>query len=860
MATTSDDDGNGYAGTEVTDESTSVENSTSCDSAKWEGGEVDGFIRYEYSHEWGELNDCDSLSETGFKPASVGRHTRYKNMARAIEAAEQAASHRGKRKDLCSVRLQALCGIFLFFGVNAKVVTSLDAVLHGFNYELISPCNWKGNTAGLSIWFPIFFGMDMLFIAFQIACVRRDRYLSEQRHSVWNRKNYFQACCLNIYTFVVLGVLSGWQLLRSWRQWRRPGYRDSFLAELNDPGFINDHALTMPLYSSHLTFLYELLFVCRTVHVFTRDNLELCDVSFVFAWVVCYFLVVIALVTFDYSVSSYIRNQYAIKSSWLHFGWRHCLYRSCECMARFLVIGATMLKNVKHHQFKTYSVIFADVYIGLAVLCWASNGISKRCFFMSIPLLAADLALFADDDKLAASANKVTWVLDIKRSIEAVVAAIVYQTEWTRARANALEGNRAFDVRLMSSLVVMLGCGLICAGLRITGLVMKASNVEHDEDMVQGQTSDKTGKDLFGRPVEESIYFQSGNNSTLVALLFARGIGDQFASLLEIFWERDEMRLSRLAATGRLGEGGFGKVIKVRDTRTGCEYALKLQRKDYSSTSAVREAENLHQFRHSYIVELVRVFRTRAFYGILLELCELDLNKYIISAADPDGKVEGLPKQQVQHFTACMTLALEHLHDRCVVFRDLKPENVLTVTSPDGKKHVKLADFGLAKEISEEDWAEVDRGHSESVVSALTIGAGTPAFMSAECNSQKSLVGSSRDNIMRHLSSRDWYALGCCLLLMMLGERGGRLAVACNRKVLLPPACDEICSTVTLYRGCIGNHAVEVLLGLLGEAAESRAKGDDLRKSRLLREALLEAETIAATLRRKHSLVSANPN
>ena len=50
-------------------------------------------------------------------------------------------------------------------------------------------------------------------------------------------------------------------------------------------------------------------------------------------------------------------------------------------------------------------------------------------------------------------------------------------------------------------------------------------------------------------------------------------------------------------------------------------------------------------------------------------------------------------EQEVRFFAAEIILALEYLHSKKILYRDLKPENVLI--SRDG--HIKLADFGLSK-------------------------------------------------------------------------------------------------------------------------------------------------------------------
>jgi serine/threonine protein kinase len=51
-------------------------------------------------------------------------------------------------------------------------------------------------------------------------------------------------------------------------------------------------------------------------------------------------------------------------------------------------------------------------------------------------------------------------------------------------------------------------------------------------------------------------------------------------------------------------------------------------------------------------------------------------------------------EQTSQFYIAELVLAIEHLHQKDIVYRDLKPENILIAA--DG--HIKLADFGLAKD------------------------------------------------------------------------------------------------------------------------------------------------------------------
>ena len=47
----------------------------------------------------------------------------------------------------------------------------------------------------------------------------------------------------------------------------------------------------------------------------------------------------------------------------------------------------------------------------------------------------------------------------------------------------------------------------------------------------------------------------------------------------------------------------------------------------------------------------------------------------------------------LRFYSGCIILAFEHMHERGIVYRDLKPENVIL----DSDGHIKLTDFGLSK-------------------------------------------------------------------------------------------------------------------------------------------------------------------
>jgi len=321
----------------------------------------------------------------------------------------------------------------------------------------------------------------------------------------------------------------------------------------------------------------------------------------------------------------------------------------------------------------------------------------------------------------------------------------------------------------------------------------------------------------------------------LASMMFACGVGEQLAQLLEESRQRGDghaVRLSALKLLKTLGTGGFGKVLQVLDTQTGEVYAMKLQKKHRTEKTAARvaarEALALNWSNHAFIVRLFDVFQTKSFYAILMELCATNLNEQIlghVSAAS--GRAEGLPEERTSRYSACVTLALQYLHGKGIIFRDLKPENVL-LTSPEKGDYAKLTDFGLASPIEE-----------------LSPICGTAGFMAAEVW-EDSQDAETLELRMRRAAARDWYAFGCCILLMLLGERGGSKISMKKRDILLPPAEEDIPRVLrhAVRERRIDSGAFCLVSSLTAPLAE-RAGAEDARRSPFLEKAITELEIVA---------------
>jgi len=302
-----------------------------------------------------------------------------------------------------------------------------------------------------------------------------------------------------------------------------------------------------------------------------------------------------------------------------------------------------------------------------------------------------------------------------------------------------------------------------------------------------------------------------------------------------------EVQLSSLKVLNVLGAGAFGKVMKVEDVSTGEIYAMKLQNKDKAMKQAVREAKALQGHQHPFIVRLEGIFHTTIFYGILLEFCDNDLNKVVIDhgtkTAPGAASLPGLPAELAARYGACIMLALEFLHGRKVIFRDLKPENIL-VTSVERGNYAKLTDFGLARTIDTED----DVTGSTSPGPRVTLKAGTMAFMSAQA------IGANENNTQNFkfsdYAAADWYGLGCCLLLMLLGEAGGTRLMRGRRDVLLPAPQDEIFKRLSdaMDEEVIDEDAFDLASELTKDNRTGNCDIYDMRSNAFIQQALSELE------------------
>ncbi|KAL8576611.1 Cyclin-dependent kinase 14 [Nucella lapillus] len=140
----------------------------------------------------------------------------------------------------------------------------------------------------------------------------------------------------------------------------------------------------------------------------------------------------------------------------------------------------------------------------------------------------------------------------------------------------------------------------------------------------------------------------------------------------------------------QLGEGSYATVYKGYSSLTNQIIALKeirLQEEEGAPFTAIREASLLKGLRHANIVTLHDIIHTKETLTFVFEYVHTDLSQYL------EKYPGGLNPYNVKLFLYQLLRGLGYCHERRILHRDIKPQNLLI--SEMGE--LKLADFGLAR-------------------------------------------------------------------------------------------------------------------------------------------------------------------
>ncbi|KAM6919814.1 rhodopsin kinase grk7a [Lycodopsis pacificus] len=196
-----------------------------------------------------------------------------------------------------------------------------------------------------------------------------------------------------------------------------------------------------------------------------------------------------------------------------------------------------------------------------------------------------------------------------------------------------------------------------------------------------------------------------------------------------------------------LGKGGFGEVCAVQVKNTGQMYACKKLckkrlKKKGGEKMALLEKKILEKVNSLFLVNLGYAYDTKTHLCLVMTLMNGGDLRYHIYNMGYDGKGadKGIEMKRIIHYTAQITTGILHLHEMNIVYRDMKPENVLL----DSLGQCRLSDLGLAIEL-------VPGKH-------VTQMAGTGAYMAPELLTKTP-----------YRTSVDWWALGCSIYEMVAG-------------------------------------------------------------------------------------------
>ena len=165
---------------------------------------------------------------------------------------------------------------------------------------------------------------------------------------------------------------------------------------------------------------------------------------------------------------------------------------------------------------------------------------------------------------------------------------------------------------------------------------------------------------------------------------------DLFGSTKEVLGQR----AGQYVIGQELGKGSFSVVIEVTEKATGLQRAIKLVDKLDKGHGMDMALEELAVMRtaggHPHIVSLIDDFDTPNAHAIVLELLEGG------ELFDRVCELGRFSEAEAADVVRQIALALQHLHGRGIVHRDVRPENVMYVSRDMEQPHIKLCDFGLS--------------------------------------------------------------------------------------------------------------------------------------------------------------------
>lgn len=224
-----------------------------------------------------------------------------------------------------------------------------------------------------------------------------------------------------------------------------------------------------------------------------------------------------------------------------------------------------------------------------------------------------------------------------------------------------------------------------------------------------------------------------------------------------------------------IGRGGMGVVYKARQKSLRRNVALKLLAPERAgdpmfSSRFAREAQSLAALNHPHIVGVYDFGEAGGYFYLLMEYVDgVNLRQLIES--------HRLSPEEALEIITTVCDALQAAHERGIVHRDVKPENLLI----DRQGTVKIADFGISRML-EDDHEEEGGIPSPDLPVAHSLASGTPDYAAPEQRSS-----GAADH------RADIYSLGVVLYEMITGQRPGNgLVIPPSRRAAVGTRIDDV--------------------------------------------------------------------
>ena len=204
-----------------------------------------------------------------------------------------------------------------------------------------------------------------------------------------------------------------------------------------------------------------------------------------------------------------------------------------------------------------------------------------------------------------------------------------------------------------------------------------------------------------------------------------------------LYLQDNTVQLNDLIYYMKLGSGSYGNVSLVKSSKNKFFYAIKnisCKQILYTQLHQNLELERsiLVKIDHPFIVKLVKTMKDKNYVYFLMDYIK---GRELFDVIRDIGL---LNKYQTQFYGASIMLAVQYLHERKFIYRDIKPENIMVL----GNGFIKLIDFGTAKEITD---------RTKTII-------GTPHYMAPEV-----ILGEG------YTFKVDFWSIGICMYEFMCG-------------------------------------------------------------------------------------------